>query len=315
MKIYLNYHRLSLIGLFQWLTLLPLLAQDLDPRAYLWLPIKTTTIVTGYAYSTGAVLTDPTLPITDLDATVQSASFGIVHNFNLFGLTSQAMVALPYSWAQVSGKVSGQPRQEYRSGLADSRMRLTVLVKGGPSSGLAEVMKAPRRTLIGVSMNLIAPTGQFFSDRLINLGTNRWSFRPELAISKPLGKRWLMDIYSGCWFFTANNTFFPGTSLRTQEPMGAFQTHLSYNITPRFWVAINWTYYVGGTSSLDGTYNDDRVNNTRIGLTAVMPVGKANSIKLAMSTGAIVRVGQDFTTFSFGWQRSWIGKSKFDLKD
>lgn len=305
----LNYRKLVLIGMFQWAFVLPMVAQDLDPRAYVWLPLKTNTIVTGYSYSYGGVLTDPTLPIEDLEATVHFASLGYVHTFELFGLTSQAMVALPYSWAEASGKVVGQQQSVTRSGLADSRLRLTVLVHGAPAVGLEEFMKAPKKTLVGVSMNIGVPTGEFFSDKLINIGTHRWSFKPEVALSQPVGKRWLIDVYAGVWFFTKNYSFYPGNSVRSQEAMGAFQAHISYNIKPRFWVAYNATYYVGGTSSIDDTYKDDRQNNTRIGLTAVMPVGKSNSIKLAASTGALVRAGQDFTTFSFGWQHSWIGKT------
>lgn len=285
------------------------LAQDLDPRAYIWLPIKTNTLVTGFSYSHGGVVTDPTLPIQDLNASVQVVSMGYVHTFNLFGLTSQAMVALPYSWAQVSGKVVGQAQSISRSGLADTRLRLTVLLFGAPAVGLTEFMKAPKKTIVGASLNIIAPTGEFYSDKLINIGTHRWSIRPELALSKPVGKRWLIDIYSGVWFFTNNYSFYPGDALRTQKPMGTFQAHISYNITPRFWVALNTTFYVGGTSSVDELYNDDRQANARVGVTAVMPVGNRNSLKLSANTGAIVRVGQDFTTFSIGWQRSWFGKA------
>jgi len=305
----LNYWKFVLIGMFQWLIVLPMAAQDLDPRAYVWLPLKTNAIVTGYSYSYGGVLTDPTLPIEDLEATVHAASLGYVHTFELFGLTSQAMAALPYSWAEASGKVVGQSESITRSGLADSRLRLTVLVHGAPAVGLEEFMKAPKKTIVGVSLSIGVPTGQFFSDKLINIGTHRWSFKPEVALSQPLGKRWLIDVYAGVWFFTTNYSFYPGSSARSQEAMGAFQTHISYNITPRFWIAYNATYYVGGESSIDGAYKDDRQNNTRVGLTAVMPVGKSNSIKLAASTGAVVRVGQDFTTFSLGWQHSWIGKT------
>jgi hypothetical protein len=305
----LKYRRILLIVLL-WLIALPSVAQDLDPRAYLWLPIKTNTIIAGYSYSHGGILTDPTLPIEDLEATVQGASLGYVHTFGLFGLTSSAMVAVPYSWAEASGKVVGQSQSITRSGLADSRLRLTVLVHGGPAVGVQEFIKAPKKTLVGVSMSINAPTGQFFSDKLINIGTHRWSFKPEVALSQPIGKRWLIDAYAGVWFFTTNYSFYPGTSKRSQEAMGSFQAHISYNITPRFWVALNSTYYVGGESAIDDAIKDDRQSNARLGLTAVMPVGKSNSIKLAASTGAVVRVGQDFTTFSFGWQHSWLGKPK-----
>jgi hypothetical protein len=310
-----NYRKVAGIWLFSWLIALPMAAQDLDPRAYLRLPVKTNTIVTGYTYSKGGVVTDPTLPIEDLEATVQGASLGYVHTFGLFGLTSSAMVAVPYSWAEASGKVVGQLQSISRSGLADSRMRLTVLVHGAPAVGLQEFIKAPKKTLIGISMNIGVPTGEFFSDKLINIGTHRWSFKPELALSQPLGKRWLIDAYAGVWFFTTNYSFYPGTSKRSQDAMGSFQAHISYNITPRFWVALNTTYYVGGKSAIDDIYKDDRQSNSRIGLTAVMPVGKSNSIKLAASTGAVVRVGQDFTTVSFGWQHSWIGKTNEKATD
>lgn len=283
-------------------------AQDLDPRAYIWLPIKTNTLVTGFSYSEGGVVTDPTLPIQNLEASVQVASLGYVHTFNLFGLTSQALVALPYSWAQVSGNVVGQQQNITRSGFSDARLRFTVLLLGAPAVGFQEFVKAPKKTIVGLSLNVVTPTGEFFPDKLINLGTHRWSFRPELALSQPVGKRWLIDLYSGIWFFTNNYSFYPGNSLRTQQPMGAFQTHLSYNITPRFWVALNATYYVGGKSSINDLYNDDRVANLRIGITAVMPVGKRNALKLTASTGAVVRIGQDFSTLSIGWQRSWFGK-------
>jgi hypothetical protein len=304
----LNYRILLFAVWYQLMIAWPVVAQDLDPRAYVWVPVKTNTMITGFSYSEGGVVTDPTIPIQDLEASVQVASLGYVHAFNLFGLTSQAMVVQPYSWAQASGKVIGQQQSITRSGFADTRMRLTVLVHGAPALGLEEFMKAPKKTLVGVSMNIVAPTGQFYSDKLINLGTHRWSFRPEVALSKPAGKRWLIDAYAGIWFFTKNYSFYPGNSLRTQEPMGAFQAHVSYNIRPRLWVAINATYYTGGQSSVNDIYKDDQVANSRIGVTAVMPVGKSNSLKFSVSTGAVVRIGQNFTTFSIGWQRSWFGK-------
>jgi hypothetical protein len=303
-------HILKLVSLviIYWFGILVLNAQDLDPRAYVRLPLKTNALVTGYSYSHGNILTDPTLPIQDMEATVQFASMGYVQTFGLFGLTSQAMAVVPYCFADVSGKVTGQQKSISRSGIADSRLRLTVLVIGAPAANLEEVMKAPKKTIVGVSMSIGVPTGEFFSDKLINIGTNRWVLKPEIGLSQPIGKRWLVDIYSGMLFFTKNYSFYPGNSVRSQEAMGAFQAHVSYNITPRFWLAYNATYYLGGKSSIDGLYKNDRQDNTRIGLTAVMPVGKSNSIKLAASTGAIVRMGQDFTSVSIGWQHSWFGK-------
>jgi len=304
-----NHRLISSVVIYLLLITFPMVAQDLDPRAYARVPIHATTLVTGFSYSFGGVVTDPTLPVQNIEAHVQTPSIGIAHSFSLFKLTSQALVALPYSWAQVSGDVANQAESITRSGFSDTRLRLSVLVHGAPAATLSEVMKAPRKTVVGVSLSMIVPTGQFFSDKLINLGTNRFSFKPEVALSHPFSKRWLIDVYAGAWFFTKNRSFYPGNSVRTQEPMGTFQAHLSYNIKALLWVAFDATYYVGGQSSVNDIYNDDRQSNSRLGATAVLPVGKRNSLKFSFSRGAIVRIGQNFTTFSIGWQTTWIGKN------
>ena len=303
----MNYRKLIwVICLCQGCMASPLTAQDLDPRAYARLPIQATSLVTGFSYSYGGILTDPTLPIKNLDATAQTVSVGVAHTFSLFKLTSQVLAAVPYTWAEVSGLVLNQPGYTARSGLGDTRLRFSVLVLGGPAATLSQLAKAPRKTILGLGLNVVVPTGQFFPDKLINIGTHRFSYRPEIALSQPLGNRWLVDVYAGAWFFSANQSFYPGDAVRTQDPMGAFQAHISYNISPMMWIALDGTYYVGGQSSINDIVNDDRQSNSRIGMTAVMPVGKQNTIRFACSTGAVVRVGQDFTTFSIGWQRVWL---------
>ncbi len=293
------------------LSVLHLAGQDLDPRAYYRVPTKTTTMIAGFAYSYGGVVTDPTLPVKNIKADVQSTSIGVAHSFNFFGLTSQSLVALPDSWAQVSGEVGDQPQRVTRSGFADMRVRFSVLFLGAPAVTLAELRKKPvRKTILGASINIVAPTGEFFPDKLINLGTNRWAIRPELALTQPFSRRWVLDLYAGVWFFTDNDEFYPGKSLRKQDPMGTLQWHLSYNISPIAWVAFNATYYTGGNTTIDGVAKDDRQANARLGITAVVPTGKFSALKFAASKGAIVRLGQNFTTFSIGWQRTWFGGIK-----
>ncbi|MCU0250037.1 MAG: transporter [Vicinamibacterales bacterium] len=295
-----------------WLCLLllasPVSAQDLDPRAYAHVPVNGTFLVWGFAVSHGGVVSDPTLPVTDLNATVETPSIGVARSFDMFGKTAQAFGALPYSWAQASGKVFGEGREITRAGLSDARFRLSVLLRGAPAASVGQLARAPRRTILGTSLTVVAPTGQVFHERLINLGTNRWAFKSEFAVSHPMGQRWLLDVYSALWLFTANDSYYPGTLTRTQEPMGAFQAHLSYNFTRLLWAAFDATYYVGGRSTVDGIVNNDRQSNSRVGATIAFPVGRRHSIKLAVSKGAIVRYGADFSTFSFGWQTAWVSR-------
>jgi hypothetical protein len=292
------------------LVAVPLSAQDLDPRSYTHVPVNATFLVGGFALSHGGVVTDPTVPITDINATIETPSLGLARSFSFFGKTAQAFAALPYSWAQVSGKVLEEEASITRAGLSDMRLRLSVLLRGAPASTPAEIAKAPRRTILGASLSVSAPTGQFFSDKLINLGANRWAFKPEFAVSHPIGAKWMIDAYAGIWLFGVNDSFYPGTARRTQEPMGSFQAHISYNFSRTLWAAFNATYYVGGRTTVEGVGKDDRQANARIGGTLTFPVGKRQAIKVAVSRGAIIRFGANFTTLSVGWQTGWVSMPK-----
>jgi hypothetical protein len=217
---------------------------------------------------------------------------------------------MPYAWAKVTGTVGEGEKSVTRSGLCDIRLRCSFLFFGAPAATRAELANAPHRTILGISITIVTPTGQYFPGKLINLGTNRWSFKPELALSQPIGSRWLFDLYAGIWMFTKNNAYYPASSIRTQDVMGSFQSHLSYNISARFWAAFDCTYYTGGESSVDGNAMNDRQSNSRIGATMVLPVGKRHSVKAAYSTGAIIRSGANFTSVSIGWQTIFLGKSE-----
>jgi hypothetical protein len=300
--------RFALIVISLLLTLEELRAQDLDPRAYARVPVNVTILIAGFGYSHGGIVTDPTLPVEDLTAKIGSPSVGAFHSFSLFGQTAQVSAALPYAWGDVTAKVGGTPQSTSRSGISDMRLRFSYLILGAPASSPQDLARAPRKTILGTSLSIMAPTGQYMPEKLINLGTCRWAFKPELAISQPVGKRWLIDFYAGLWLFTKNDSYYPGSSVRTQEPLGSFQGHISYNIQPLMWAALDMTFYTGGNSSIDGVPNKDRQSNSRIGATMVLPVGKRNSLKFAFSTGAIIRSGADFSTFSVGWQTTFFGK-------
>ncbi|MCK7517486.1 MAG: transporter [Ignavibacteriales bacterium] len=281
-------------------------AQDLDPRAYARVPVDATVLIAGFNYTYGSVVLDPTLPIKDLEAKVSSPILGIARTFSLFGLTSQAYVALPYSWAEASGKVLGEDSSITRNGFGDTRFRVSVLFLGAPAATVEEFAKSEPQTVLGASLTVTAPTGQFFKDKLINLGTNRWSFKPEVGLSYFVNKQWLIDLYAGAWFFTDNSSFYPGNSVRSQDPLITFQTHVSYSFNPLMWAAIDLTYYTGGQSSVNDVYQDDRQNNSRIGATFNMPVSRVSSIKLAYSTGAVIRVGGNFSTISVAFQTAFF---------
>jgi len=285
----------------------PVSAQELEPRAYAANPVGVAFLLVGWSRSTGAVLTDPTLPISDIKATVDIAPAGVGYTFNVAGKVAQAVVALPYAWADVSGQVFEQSRTVTRSGLADTRIRFAVNLRGNDAMGIRDFVKAPRRTIVGVSVVVSAPTGQYYADKLINIGTNRWAFKPEVGLSVPKGK-WDLDAYLGTWLFAGNDDYFPGGVNRTQSALAALQGHGAYTFRPRLWLAADGTWYVGGKPTVGEGTPGAQVNNVRLGLTLSVPAGRQQSIKLAYSAGATVRTGTDFKTFSVGWSRIWLTK-------
>jgi hypothetical protein len=179
-----------------------------------------------------------------------------------------------------------------------------------------EFIKWHQKLLIGVSLKIVAPTGQYDSTKLINWGSNRWAFKTELGFSRRWG-HWVLDTYGGVWFFTTNpeffshNSFFPGAESQSQKPIGALEGHLSYDFKPRLWVSLDSNFWYGGRTSLNGAGNPNTTQaNSRIGATASIPLTNHHSLKLSYDYGPYAKFGGAYKNMSFGWQYSWLSWPK-----
>lgn len=280
-------------------------AQELEPRAYSPSPVGTNFLVVAYTRTTGDVVFDPALPFSDVSARLNAGVLGYARTFAAAGRQASATLGLPYVRGTVEGNVGENRREAYRSGPGDARLRLAVNLMGSPALTPAEFAKRTPATTLGASLVVVAPIGQYESRKLINIGTNRWAFKPELGLSHPVG-RWSFDAYAGVWLFMDNDAFYTGSSVREQDPIGSFQAHVSYTFRPRLWLALDANYYRGGQTTLDGVGNDDEQSNSRFGLTLSLPIGARQSLKLNWSDGATTRIGGDFTTLGIAWQYAWF---------
>jgi len=281
----------------------PVSAQDMEPKAYSASPVGTTFVVVAASRNTGSVVFDPTLPIKDVEARIGGVGFGVGTTFGLFGKLALVSAVLPVAWGEMTGVVGEDARQINRKGLADSRFKLSMNLRGNDAMRLREFIKAPSRTIVGASLTVIAPTGQYDDSKLINLGAHRWGFKPEAGVSVPIGP-WDVDAYAGVWLFTPNGDFYPGGLRRTQDPVVAIQGHVSYTFKPRLWLAADGTWYSGGSTQVEGGAPAGAVSNSRLGTTLSLPVGQRQSFKISYSTGVVVRTGTDFHTLAVGWQ--WL---------
>lgn len=280
----------------------PLHAQELEPRAFSPNPTGLTFLVAAAGLSTGEVVFDPTVPITDVDATLYSIGAGVGQTFALLGRTASAALTVPYAWGSMKGLVGEARDSIERSGLADARVRLSINLVGVPALPLAEFVKRTPRPSLGFGLTTSIPTGEYMDDKLINLGTNRWAFKPELGFVYPAG-RWTLEAYAGCWFFTTNSSFFGG-QVRSQKPLASLQGHVSYTVRRGLWIAADATFYSGGRTTVDGVESPVRQENSRVGVTVSVPVGSSNSIKATVATGATTRIGGNFQSLGVAWQKT-----------
>jgi hypothetical protein len=280
-------------------------AQSMEPRIYSNAPVGMNFLIAGYAYQQGDVLLDPSLPLKDVEAKAHTAILAFSRSLDIWGKSGKIDLVFPYAWLSASGKLNEEGRSRNVSGLADPAVRFSVNLYGAPALSFEDFKTYRHDTLVGVSLLTTFPLGRYDSDKLVNVGTNRWSFKPELGISQALG-RWTVEFAAAAIFFTENDEFL-GNQSRKQDPIYSFQGHVIYNFPRGIWAALNATYYTGGRTGIDGVKGDDRQRNWRFGTTLTVPINVHNSLKFYASTGAMTRVGGDFDLAGVAWQYRWGG--------
>ena len=280
-------------------------AQDLEPRAFVNTPVGLNFLLAGYGYAAGGVATDPALPLQNAHLQVHSALLAYARSLDVWGTSGKVDVVVPYAWLSGSADFEGQPREREVSGFANPRFRFSVNFYGAPALSLQEFASYKQDLIIGASLQVSPPLGQYDADKLVNIGTNRWSFKPELGISKALGPLTL-ELTTGVTFYTDNHDFL-GDKTRAQAPIYSVQGHVSYTVGAGIWVAVDGTYYTGGRTTVDGVEGNDLQKNSRLGVTVALPVNRHTSVKLYGSTGVSTRTGSNFNAGGIVLQYRWGG--------
>jgi hypothetical protein len=289
-----------------WIVLLlaaggPAAAQDLTPRTYWPAPNGTQLFVFGYAHQTGDVVTDPSIPITGVDSRIDSAVLAYQQTIDLFGRTGNFQLEVPYVDGTTTGMVSNEPGRRDVSGFGDIAATLTINLLGAPSMSPADFqeLRQQPRPILGASLKIVAPTGEYEADRLINIGTNRWAARLQLGYIRPLSRKWLLEISAGAWFFEDNDEFLGVT--REQDPIAALNFHLVRRFSPGFWGSVDLNYYLGGHTTIDGERRADLQRNSRLGFSIAYPFRRRHGVKLGISEGVVTESGGDFRTITLNY--------------
>jgi len=280
------------------------LAQSMEPRAYSNAPVGLNFLIAGYAYSKGDVGFDAAAPLENGHVRVHSLPLAYVRMLDVLGNSGSIALLLPFASLSGSATLNGSTEVSREiSGMADPGVRFAVNFHGAPAMSAAQFAAYRQDLIVGASVSVTGPFGQYDPERLVNLGSNRWSVKPELGLSQALGL-WTIELAAGATWYSRNDEFFQGNTLE-QDPIYSAQLHVTRQFGRGIWGAASATYYEGGRTTLNGVARNDRQAGTRFGLTFALPVTRQQSVKLFAQSGLYARTGTDFDTIGLAWQYRW----------
>ena len=297
--------RLAALFLFLSVAAGHAVAQDFEPRAYANTPVGMNFAVVGGVYTRGGLNFDAAVPVTNEKLGTTSLVVGYAHAFALWGRSAKFDVGVPYTRLSGTADYRGVPTERKVTGFGRTAMRVSVNFLGAPAMRLPEFKDWKQDLIMGASLQVSPPLGQYDEDRIVNITANRWSFKPELGLSKASGP-WIGELKLAGTFYTDNDEFYGGVT-RSQDPVYALQGNLIRGLSSGAWWSIDATYFTGGRSQIDGRFNRDLQQNWRVGASLSLPVDRFNSVKVAVSSGVYARTGNEFDAVALTWQHRWGG--------
>jgi hypothetical protein len=284
-------------------------AQFTDPRNYENTPIDTNQLQVSYTYVHANASIDTSLVVAGARFDLNQ---GIIDYTRYFGLLHRMMWAeatMPI--ANLSGSIRGTNVQGSVTGAGDTSYTVAMLVSGGPALTEAEFADHHPTTTLGASLATIAPTGLYESNKILNLGSNRWSFKPEVALSNPFGpeQKFEFDAYVNAYLYT-DNTSYHGKQRLSQEPMPGVEGHLSYSFNDKFWASLDARYSFHGTTFVNRISQNDAQQNLIGGSELSVSLTRRNSLVLKFSKALVHQNGPSLTGFSMAYDYTWGKVSK-----
>lgn len=289
---------LQIVGLTAILLSGPVFTQELTPRAYWPAPEGTQVATIGYSYVSGDIIPDPSLPITGVDSKISTLNLAYLRTLNLWGRTANIIFEVPFSDGETTGTglLDQRLTRDYQ-GVGDISATLSVNFFGAPTMDPQDfaVFRANPRHMLGGTLKLVAPTGEYDSNRVINVGGNRWAMKAELGYIAPITPRWIFELGLGGWVFEDNDDFLGFN--KEQKPIAAMQAHLVHRFGPGFWASLDANVYKGGRSKIDGRRLDDLQRDSKLGVTVVFPVARGHVFKVGYSSGSTIDSDENFDVF------------------
>jgi len=279
-------------------------SQELEPRSMVNLPVGTSFAMAGYGFASGNILYDPAVPLENVNAKTHTLVGAYVRSVNFFGMAAKANVILPFAAGDWDGNFQGVDTATSRTGMGDLRLGFSFNFLGSPALSRAGFKDYEQKTISGFSLQIVVPTGQYFEDKLVNIGSNRWAFRPQFGISHRINT-WHFEMALNAWFYTENHSFWDGSSMK-QKPIGTIKMNMIKSFDNGIWVSLGAGYAKGGRVYLNDEKRDSNISVMRLGVISTFPIHPKHSLKLSALTAVRFEQGADFDALSIAYQYMWM---------
>jgi len=281
-------------------------AQAFEPRYLSDLPIKGNFFVASYAFSKGDILLDNASPIRDLESTLNTVVVAYSRSFKLFNRLAKIDAIIPYAIADFNGLLNGESASTSRNGFGDPMLRLSMIIIGAEPLEIKDFIKLkPKKFKFGAGVRISPPFGQYDNTKLINLGANRWTFKIGVGASYTFAKKVIIEGQIKSWFFTQNNDFYNGGTLR-QSPLFSAQLHLTYIFKPGIWISGSIGQTNSGLTYINEIEQEKINTNSKFGLTYSYRINKKNALKIALTNGIPNRYAINYTSLILFYTFLWF---------
>ena len=280
-------------------------AQELTPRAYWPTPVGTNLLVFGYQNSSGDILTDPSLPVSGVKSDINYLQLAWQGTFNWFSRTGNLQINVPYSWGTTEGFLADQYRERKTSGMADTQVRFSINILGAPAMDKEEFrhLIANPETIVGLSLLLKLPTGDYQPGKYLNVGANRWAAKPAIGLIWPIVPSLLFEFETGVWVYGENDQLLGQTS--KQKPIYSTEAHLVKVTRTGLWASLDINFYRGGRTSIDSISQADLQSNSRAGFTLFYPWKRRHGLRGSYSKNIYTESGGEFRILSLSYTYAW----------
>ncbi|HYK35400.1 transporter [Alloacidobacterium sp.] len=279
-------------------------AQFTDPHTYDNTPVGTNQIELAYAFARSDSSLDTSLIVSGAKLDVNQGSIQYARYFGFLHRLAWVQPGIPI--AGLNGSISGINISGSTVGTGDSSYMLAMLLKGGPALSMAQFENYNPTTVIGASLTVTAPTGFYNSSKLLNLGSDRWSFKPEIALSQPFGpeQKWQLDVYANTYFYT-DNTSYRGVEILRQQPLAGLEGHISYSFTNSVWAAVDTRYSFRGETLVNGVDQNNSQQNFILGSEVNVSLNARNSLVFEWARALAHQNGPAISGFAVKYDYSW----------